>query len=169
MRKYILILLLLLCTACGNNIQKNSFSSSSPSPEGKILYKIPVSPEDSAALPTSTPNSSENAEPSNASPASEKMTEALPGKNNKTNTESAGSSTIDPPKPASAETSRPAEKPNPATDSAPAPLPSGGMVWVSENGKKYHQNADCSNMKSPKQLTVSQAEAEGRTPCKKCY
>lgn len=42
-------------------------------------------------------------------------------------------------------------------------------VYVSGNGKKYHRNPNCSNMSSPKAITLSQAESSGYTPCKKCY
>lgn len=43
------------------------------------------------------------------------------------------------------------------------------MVWISGKGKKYHSNPDCSNMKNPSQVTISEAESRGRGPCKKCY
>lgn len=42
-------------------------------------------------------------------------------------------------------------------------------VWVCSNGKKYHSNPDCSNMAAPYQLSLSEAEAQGYTACKKCY
>ena len=43
------------------------------------------------------------------------------------------------------------------------------MVWVSENGKKYHSRSSCSNMKNPYQITLDQAIAQGREACKKCH
>lgn len=44
------------------------------------------------------------------------------------------------------------------------------MVWVPTNGgKKYHTSPKCSNMKNPKQVSVSTAAAEGFTPCKRCH
>lgn len=43
------------------------------------------------------------------------------------------------------------------------------MVWLSRTGKKYHSNSSCSNMKNSSQVTLSQAQAQGRTPCSKCY
>lgn len=48
---------------------------------------------------------------------------------------------------------------------------SGEMVWVasSGNGKKYHSNPNCSNMKNPNQVTKEQAIASGKGPCSKCY
>lgn len=42
-------------------------------------------------------------------------------------------------------------------------------VAASGNGKKYHSNPNCSRMKGTTSLTVSQAEAQGYTPCSKCY
>ena len=41
-------------------------------------------------------------------------------------------------------------------------------VYITANGKKYHSNPNCSNMKSPKAITLSKAESSGYTPCKKC-
>ena len=46
---------------------------------------------------------------------------------------------------------------------------SGEMVWVSEYGSKYHSRAGCSNMKNPWQIPRSEAEAQGKTPCKRCH
>lgn len=43
------------------------------------------------------------------------------------------------------------------------------MVWISRTGTKYHSNPDCSNMKNPGYVTLDEAIAQGRTPCKKCY
>lgn len=53
--------------------------------------------------------------------------------------------------------------------SASVTTPQEIMVWISETGRKYHRNSGCSNMKSPTQVTKSEAEARGLTPCKKCY
>lgn len=43
------------------------------------------------------------------------------------------------------------------------------MVWVSGSGTKYHSKSSCSNMKSPKQMTLEEAEEQGYEPCKKCH
>ncbi|MBQ2252376.1 MAG: hypothetical protein II328_00175, partial [Clostridia bacterium] len=43
------------------------------------------------------------------------------------------------------------------------------MVWISGSGSKYHSNSSCSGMKNPSRVPISQAEAAGRSPCKKCY
>ena len=43
------------------------------------------------------------------------------------------------------------------------------MVWISENGKKYHSKPSCSNMKDPWQISKSSAERQGYGPCKRCH
>lgn len=43
------------------------------------------------------------------------------------------------------------------------------FVWVSENGTKYHSISSCSNMQSPRQISLSSAIASGYTACKKCH
>lgn len=44
------------------------------------------------------------------------------------------------------------------------------MVWIPTNGgTKYHTYAGCSNMKNPIQVTLSEATAQGFTPCKRCH
>lgn len=43
------------------------------------------------------------------------------------------------------------------------------MVWVPNTGSKYHSNPNCSNMRDPREVTISEAKSEGFTPCKKCY
>lgn len=45
----------------------------------------------------------------------------------------------------------------------------GSMVWIPRSGSKYHSNSSCSNMKNPSQVSISQAQASGYEPCKKCY
>ena len=46
----------------------------------------------------------------------------------------------------------------------------GGMVWIpTKGGKKYHNDSECSGMIDPDYVTISEAEALGFTPCKKCY
>ena len=42
-------------------------------------------------------------------------------------------------------------------------------VAASGNGKKYHSTPYCSNMNDTRELSQSAAEAEGYTPCKKCW
>ena len=46
---------------------------------------------------------------------------------------------------------------------------SGTMVWIPRTGSKYHSNPNCSNMKNPSQVTLSQAQSMGYDACKKCY
>lgn len=43
------------------------------------------------------------------------------------------------------------------------------MVWISESGGRYHSKSSCSGMNNPRQVTLSEAESLGLTPCKKCY
>lgn len=47
--------------------------------------------------------------------------------------------------------------------------PTEQMVWVPSSGSKYHKTSTCSNMSNPKEVTLSYAEANGFTPCKRCY
>lgn len=44
-------------------------------------------------------------------------------------------------------------------------------VWIagSGNGTKYHSNPNCSNMKNPVEISLSEAQSRGYDPCKKCY
>lgn len=62
-----------------------------------------------------------------------------------------------------------APEPEPEPEPAPAPSPSETMVWIPKSGSKYHSYSGCSNMKNPSQVTKSQAESKGYTPCKKCW
>lgn len=41
-------------------------------------------------------------------------------------------------------------------------------VWVSEHGKKYHSNSNCSNMKNSWQITLNEAQNNGYVACKRC-
>lgn len=45
------------------------------------------------------------------------------------------------------------------------------MVWVSGSGSKYHSKNDCGTMNpdSASQMSKSEAESKGMSPCKKCY
>ena len=43
------------------------------------------------------------------------------------------------------------------------------MVWIPQSGSKYHSNASCSGMENPSQVTKSEAENRGYTPCQRCY
>lgn len=46
---------------------------------------------------------------------------------------------------------------------------SGTTVWISENGTKYHTSATCSGMKEPTSLSLSDAQQQGYTACKRCH
>lgn len=74
----------------------------------------------------------------------------------------------------------PVQQETPAADPAPvdpAPAqetePDSGdqetMVWIPKSGSKYHSDPGCSNMENPTQVTLSQAQANGYTACKRCY
>lgn len=41
------------------------------------------------------------------------------------------------------------------------------LVWITNNGSRYHSNKECSNMKTPSLVPIS--EVGSRTPCSKCY
>lgn len=43
------------------------------------------------------------------------------------------------------------------------------MVWIPNTGSKYHSRSSCSNMNNPRQVTRSEAETMGYTPCKRCH
>lgn len=43
------------------------------------------------------------------------------------------------------------------------------IVWITPKGKRYHSNSSCSNMMSPEEVPLSEAEDMGYTPCQKCY
>ena len=46
----------------------------------------------------------------------------------------------------------------------------GNLVWVPTNGgTKYHNNAGCSNMEDPIQVSIETAKANGYTACKRCH
>lgn len=46
---------------------------------------------------------------------------------------------------------------------------SGSMVWIPQSGSKYHRTSSCSGMKNPTQISQTEAESKGYTPCKRCY
>lgn len=58
---------------------------------------------------------------------------------------------------------------NSSVTTAPSYQASGGMVWITESGDKYHSRSGCSGMKNPYQVPLEQAVASGREACKKCY
>ena len=45
------------------------------------------------------------------------------------------------------------------------------MVWITEKGECYHKNNECSKMNKNKasHVTIDEAEARGKRPCKDCY
>lgn len=64
----------------------------------------------------------------------------------------------------------PDDEPSPTAEPASQPERfAGSTVWVSQTGSKYHSNPSCSGMKNPSQLSRTEAESQGYTPCKRCY
>ena len=45
----------------------------------------------------------------------------------------------------------------------------GNVVWVTAGGKKYHNNPNCSKMRSPVEMDLLEAIGKGYEPCGKCY
>ena len=43
------------------------------------------------------------------------------------------------------------------------------MVWVSSSGTKYHSKSTCSNMNSPRQISLEDAQNGGYTACSRCH
>lgn len=68
------------------------------------------------------------------------------------------------PEPTSTPTPEPTPEPEPEQPAAQE-----AMVWIPRTGSKYHSNSNCSNMKNPTQVTISEATSMGYEPCKKCY
>lgn len=62
-----------------------------------------------------------------------------------------------------------AESPRPSPEETEQSQTQETMVWIPKSGSKYHSDPDCSNMKDPSQVSLSQAESLGYTPCKKCW
>lgn len=48
-------------------------------------------------------------------------------------------------------------------------VPNTSTVYLPKNGKKYHSNPNCSNMKSPQAVSLEEAQTLGYEPCSKCY
>jgi cell division septation protein DedD len=66
-------------------------------------------------------------------------------------------------------TPEPIATPEPTAAPEPTATPVEEMVWIPQTGSKYHSKASCSNMKDPRQVTLSEAQASGYEPCKRCH
>lgn len=55
------------------------------------------------------------------------------------------------------------------TAAQPKDTTQGTVVWVSSSGTKYHNNPNCSKMRSPVQMDLLEAIEKGYQPCGKCY
>ena len=68
---------------------------------------------------------------------------------------------------------KPYDIPEPETEedlnTSSSPGTSEPMVWISKTGSKYHSKSSCSNMKTPSEVSKSQAESKGLTACSKCW
>lgn len=71
------------------------------------------------------------------------------------------------PDPTATPTLVPTSTPEPVQTESAAPQEE--MVWIPASGSKYHSNSSCSGMNNPTQVTLSEAEAMGYTPCKRCH
>ena len=58
-----------------------------------------------------------------------------------------------------------------AAQAAQSSQPQEQMVWISATGSKYHNKSSCGKMNpnNATQITLSDAQSRGYTPCKKCY
>ncbi|MDR0929343.1 MAG: hypothetical protein LBM74_06475 [Oscillospiraceae bacterium] len=70
--------------------------------------------------------------------------------------------------PVAAFTPSPPAPPTAPPTASPPPDPATFVVYVSASGTKYHDSATCSNMKTPRALTLLEAVAEGYEPCARC-
>ncbi len=63
------------------------------------------------------------------------------------------------------------EEPNQSDVVQQTQEPQEEMVWISATGSKYHSRPDCGQMdpSTSWQLSVSEAEAQGYEPCKRCH
>ena len=69
--------------------------------------------------------------------------------------------------PTEPQTTKPTVAPTePQTTSPPS---SEILVWIVDNGTRYHCDSSCSNMRSPHQVTIETAQGMGLTACKRCY
>lgn len=71
-------------------------------------------------------------------------------------------------------TPTPTPIPTPTPTPTPTPEPtqeevSEPMVWISQTGSRYHSDPDCSGMDTPRQVTLTEAQNMGLTPCGRCY
>lgn len=66
----------------------------------------------------------------------------------------------------------PTETLDPTDTPIPEPMqeePTEEMVWIPQSGSKYHSRSTCSGMNNPTEVPLSQAQAAGYAPCKRCY
>ena len=56
-------------------------------------------------------------------------------------------------------------------NTTPEPTTNSATVWLSATGSKYHRIPDCGNMNpdNARQVSQSEAQAQGYTACSKCF
>ena len=164
------------CTPEGKEASSNvssvgSVSSAESDITSSEVESEPVSSQEpvSSAIQTAIVSSSAPIKPS--SPSSVKPAAPSPS----VTTSSSKPSTQNPVSPPSSVAPAAPAKPSATVSKAPEvqepaqTTPQSQTVWVSKTGKKYHSNPNCSNMKNPIKMTLDEAKASGRTPCKNCY
>ena len=120
--------------------------------------ETPTEPEEPVAEPEDTTTSTEqpNIQPEQP-PQPEEDTQAV--------------APVTPPanEPDTPSTEQPVTQPEQPTEAVTEPETSETMVWVTETGKKYHSIPDCGSTNSARQVSLSQAQANGLEPCKNCH
>ncbi len=147
MKKRVLSLILAMCllfciTGCSETYELQNTSSEIP----VIITSTPTITSQTITWVTSEPATTSD-DVSSVPVSSEKTLTSAKSASSKPATVTSKPATV---------TSKPAETTN-------------SKVWISKSGKKYHAYAGCSNMKNPTQVTKSEAEQKGLTPCSKCY
>lgn len=79
---------------------------------------------------------------------------------------SQSTSSVSPP-----ETSNSTSESSGIVNTTPEPTTNSATVWLSATGSKYHSIPDCGNMNpdNARQVSQSEAEAQGYTACNKCF
>lgn len=71
--------------------------------------------------------------------------------------------------PKSAQAMMAEERTRQAAAEAQRPKTEAKVYIASKSSKVYHKKRTCSGMKNPKEITLSEAQKQGKRQCKKCY
>lgn len=71
--------------------------------------------------------------------------------------------------PKSAQAMMAEERARQAAAEAQRPKTEAKVYIASKSSKVYHKKRTCSGMKNPKEITLSEAQKQGKRQCKKCY